>query len=489
MRRLEQSREGSRRACYPMRMRIQSSFLVGLAVAAIVLIEAPSAKACGGCFVPPGPSTQVTAHRMAFALSSKRTVLWDQIQYVGAPSQFGWVLPIRGAVDVGVSSDELFQRLEDVTRPIVTAPPPPTCPPAGTYCITSCGHSSDAASDSSASYDSGGSVDVWSTDVVGPYEATQLSATDSTALKTWLGDHGYVLPSAIVPVIDQYIKEGFGFIAVKLVPTSKITRMVPIRIGFDGASPSLPLRMIAAGTGANVGIYLWVLGEGRWETKNFPAVEIATTDLVWDWRYGGSNFGALEVSAIATSAGKAWITETSDSILRASLTTGLPPGTTTTEAGTVFSTITDESELDKAFPARSAVTLTRMFASLPQSALSMDVELQASLGGVIPQKRMAPVGINYRCPSDVPIYCPGISPPECAPGYRPDGGKGDGSTVDGSTGDGGVDPGAGLGDAEGGAGEGGGCSTSRASSSSPLDLAGLFALGIGAVALARRRRD
>src|SRR5689334_2668618 len=80
------------------------------------------AHACGGCFAPPGPSTQVTAHRMALALSSKRTVLWDQIEYTGDPASWGWVLPIRGLVDVGVSDDELFARLEGATLPRVVPP-------------------------------------------------------------------------------------------------------------------------------------------------------------------------------------------------------------------------------------------------------------------------------------------------------------------------------------------------------------------------------
>ena len=230
----------------------------------------PRGEACGGCFHEPGIPTQVSAHRMAFAVTPTRTILWDQIVYSGAPASFGWVLPIRGAVDVGVSTDAFFQRLETVTQPQVTPPPPPVCPPQKAICRTSCpdpcgGYKSDAGfgADTAAADTKSGGVDVWGSGVVGPYEATELSATDSTALKTWLTDHGYVLPPEIAPVVDAYIAEGFGFLAIKLVPSADVTRMVPIRIAFDGASPSLPLRMVAAGTGAQVGIKLFVFGEGR----------------------------------------------------------------------------------------------------------------------------------------------------------------------------------------------------------------------------------
>jgi hypothetical protein len=235
---------------------------MGIAAATVSVAHEKAAKACGGCFIPPGPSTQVSAHRMAFAISTKRTILWDQIQYSGAPTEFGWVLPIRGKVDVGVSTDALFDRLEGMTQPVITAPPPPVCPPPEKRCRTTCYGADDRSpsaggfADASSASDTG-SVEVWGTTVVGPYEATQLSATDSTALINWLTEHHYVIPDAIKPVIDTYVTEGFGFLAIKLVPNLGTTKMVPIRIAFDGSSPSLPLRMVAAGTGDQVGIKLW----------------------------------------------------------------------------------------------------------------------------------------------------------------------------------------------------------------------------------------
>ncbi|GAC1371774.1 MAG: hypothetical protein NVSMB47_20150 [Polyangiales bacterium] len=383
--------------------------VAGLGVASAVAI-APRAEACGGCFHPPsGPATQVTAHRMAFAVSPTRTILWDQIQYQGAPSSFGWVLPIRGKVDVGVSSDQLFQRLETGTQPNITPPPRPEC--HSKHICQSCAGSDMAGTPTASAGDSvDGGVSVWSTNVVGPYEATQLSATDSNALRTWLTTHGYSLPTEIAPIVDQYVSEGFGFLAIKLVPGNDVSRMVPIRIAFDGASPSLPLRMVAAGTGSVVGIKLFVFGEGRWEAKNFPNAEIATKDLSWDFRANGSNFSKLE-NDLVTSAPRSWITETSDDYGRAQFFDGLPPGTTSGDAGTVFASDTDQSEIEKAFPGRSHLTVTRLFAQLPASALADDLQVQASLGARIPATRQAPNSSNacqdviYECCSPGVLDC------------------------------------------------------------------------------------
>ena len=379
--------------------------LAALGACAAVSTVGLDARACGGCFVPPGPSTQVSAHRMAFTASPTRTILWDQIQYQGAPSSFGWVLPIRDKVDVGVSSDELFQRLETLTQANITPPPRPQ------PLCTSCGNAEgDNASFAGGAEDSGtaGDVNVWSSNVVGPYEATQLSATDGNALRDWLTSHGYTLPDAIAPVVDQYVSEGFGFLAIKLVPSADVSRMVPIRIAFDGSSPSLPLRMVAAGTGSVVGIKLFVFGEGRWEAANFPNAEIATNDLVWNFAYGGSNFAQLE-NQIVLSAPRTWITETADDYGRSGFFDGLPPGTTTDDAGTtVFSGDTDQVEIEKAFPGRTHLTVTRMFAQLPASALSQDLNVQASLGARIPQTRQAPNSVNgqtYECCDSGVLTC------------------------------------------------------------------------------------
>lgn len=411
---------------------------MALGAAAFVVGE-PDAHACGGCFVPPGPSTQVSAHRMAFAISSKRTILWDQIQYVGDPTDFGWVLPIRGVVDVGVSSDDLFNRLEGNTQPRVQAPPPPVCPKPKTQCLTDCyndyGAAGSADSGAVSSADAAASVDVWRQEVVGPYEATQLSSTDATALTKWLGDHGYAIPPSIGPVIDQYVKEGFGFLALKLVPSAGVRSMVPIRIAFDGASPTLPLRMVAAGTGAQVGIKLWVLGDGRWEARNFANAEIATKDLVWDWAAMGSNLGTLEQAAIDAKAGKVWITESSDAYARATFFSGLLAGVPAADAAMAFAATSDEAEIEKAFPAKPNVTVSRLFAQLPQSALATDLEIQASVGGKIPVSRVAASGINYSCPTVEYVYCPGVSSPSCGPstsagnGGGPSSGPGYGCSV------------------------------------------------------------
>jgi hypothetical protein len=357
------------------RLRSWLAWSLSLAFASATTSLVRDAAACGGCFGPHGPGTQVTAHRMAFAASPTRTILWDQIQYSGAPSSFAWVLPIRDRVDVGVSTAAFLQALDDATRPVITAPPQPDCSPQRLCQVDHVGSGGVIATKIR------GGVDVWSSNVVGPYETTQLSSTDATALQTWLTEHGYEIPPAMVPVIDAYVAEGFGFLAIKLVPNVGVDAMVPVRIAFDGSSVALPLRMIAAGVGAFVGIDLFVLGDGRWEVANFPNAEIPTADLVWDFEAKRSNFLVLERSAFV-SAPTAWITETSDAI----------------DLATTSASDDDAAELGLAFPGRDRLTATRLVSFLPSSALSSDLSLRASMGAAIPATREAP-GATNACPA------------------------------------------------------------------------------------------
>jgi hypothetical protein len=94
-----------------------------LAVPLVSIAMPPGeAQACGGCFVQQSENTQVSGHRMVLSISPTQTTLWDQITYDGDPSEFAWVLPIKGQVQIGTSSDLLFGTLESATEVQIFSP-------------------------------------------------------------------------------------------------------------------------------------------------------------------------------------------------------------------------------------------------------------------------------------------------------------------------------------------------------------------------------
>src|SRR5262249_50813476 len=133
----------------------------------------------------------------------------------------------------------------------------------------------------SSSSSGGGGVTVISQMVVGPYDTVQLSSTNPTALSDWLTTNGYAIPADIQPVIAPYVSAGFDFLAMKLVPGASVSAMQPVSVTTPGASPVLPLRMVAAGVGVTVPITLFVVAEGRYQPTNFPSFTIDASQIVW----------------------------------------------------------------------------------------------------------------------------------------------------------------------------------------------------------------
>jgi MYXO-CTERM domain-containing protein len=276
---------------------------------AAMTIQPKTAEACGGCFVPPEESTVVTGHRMILSVGMTQSTLYDQIEYAGDPEEFSWVLPIVGTVDIGTSSDLIFNQLGNDTS-VSVAPPVQDCPEI--YC-DSFGDGPGPSGSTGGGENLGGpqdsGVDVLAEEVVGPYETVQLSADDPNALNLWLDENGYSVPADIQPVIDDYVNEGFNFLAMKLVPGAGIDRMQPVRITTEGSNAVLPLRMVAAGTGATTTITLWIMSEGRYEPSNFPSFTIDPEHVVWNYDENDSNYTDLRQSAYDASAGFGWLVE------------------------------------------------------------------------------------------------------------------------------------------------------------------------------------
>ena len=408
-----------------------------LAAGAALLATQPEARACGGCFHEPPPPDQtvdtvITAHRMAFSISTVQTVLWDQIQYSGTPSGFAWVLPVKPGAVIQLSHDEWMASLEAATQTVIQGPsascggPPQDQEVGGSG--GGCGASSSAGASGfegapASDVDAGTTtVTVVSQQVVGPYDAVTVRSSQGEALGAWLTANGYAVPASLQPLIDTFTSEGFDFIALKLAPGEGVQAMQPVRVVTPGADLSLPLRMVAAGVGANVGIELFVLGEGQYQTQNFPQVGIDFSKLAWDPNDDVSNYTTLAAAALAGSGGRGWLTEMAGPVPMAATleysggSAGNPPLDTTYESSCVPQMLVPPGCGDDAGAAPAAdagsmlgvdggscapvviacddlavatdgidlssFTVTRLRANLPASALGADLVLEASASQV-----------------------------------------------------------------------------------------------------------
>lgn len=263
------------------------------------------ARACGGCVVPAETNTIVNAHRMALSISPKQTVLWDQIQYKGDPESFGWLLPVKEGATIELSTDAWFETLDAATTTNVSAPPI-NC--GGGSSGLGCGVVTSSDAPTLAGEDGAGGVQVVHRGTVGPFETVTLSTKTPGVLDDWLAKAGFNIPAESAPVIDAYIQEGFDFIALKLQPGKNIDEMKPVRIVQPGAVPTLPLRMVSIGTGANVGITLYIIGEGRWEAENFTNTQVPMDLLSWDFATNSSNYSEVREKVLGQNGGSVWLT-------------------------------------------------------------------------------------------------------------------------------------------------------------------------------------
>jgi uncharacterized membrane protein YgcG len=364
------------------------------AVAALAALAATAtsgdARACGGCFSPPTQSgTVVTDHRMIFAVSPAQTTLYDEIEYQGNPSDFAWVLPIHGTVTVGLSSDALFGALDRTTQTTIVAPPRPVCQTCG------CENFGAAAPVAGAVASDAGAVTVLGQQVVGPYDTVQLQSSDPNALTAWLDANHYAVPSNVAPVIAAYVNEGFDFLAIRLSPGQGVSAMRPVSVTSPGSALTLPLRMVAAGTGATVGITLWVVGQGRYEPKNFLDFVISPSELTWDFFQSISNYTTLRAAKEQGLNDAAWQIESSLDISPYSVESEvladsasvdyLPIAATDGGAFDGGATVAQtpeqvrQQDLQVLFASGpGTVRITRMRADLSQAALATDLVLQAA---------------------------------------------------------------------------------------------------------------
>jgi len=389
----------------------------------LVATQANDARACGGCFHPPTQSgTVVTDHGMIFTVSPQATTLYDEIKYSGSPADFAWVLPIHGQVTVGLSSDVVFSALERATQTSIVAPNLPPCPVSSCPCAGRVVYST--ARDGAVLLPDGGLVTVLSQLTIGPYATVQLKSTDPQALNVWLAANGYDIPTDVQPVIAAYVTEGFDFLALKLAPGQGVQAMRPVRVTMPGAGLSLPLRMVAAGTGAIVGITLWVIADGSYEPKNFQFFTISPSELTWDWSISRSNYTTVRTQKEASFNNAAWQIESSLAISPYTIQNAVmraPNDYTPLSSGDGGSSLTAgdggsgqtpaETQLEDLgvlFPEGNIpMRITRMRSDLAHAALATDLVLQAAADQtVISNVYQVTQSVNApACPKPPPCNC------------------------------------------------------------------------------------
>lgn len=262
-----------------------------LVVGAFLLALAPShASACGGLFCDRGggipdafgnPPPVQSGEEIVYGVESDGSVVMTvRIYYQGTAPEFAWLLPVPAVPTISLGTDALFAALDPPTQPrfvIEGSSQFGSCmadPACDYFGFADAGF---AASDVGADGEGGPTVELMST--LGPYETVVLSGSTGADVQSWLSMHGYVIPAASIPLLDDYASHGSHFVALRLRADASADQIQPITLTMSGVSPCLPIRLTALATQPDLPITAWFLGEGRAVSMNYSMVDPAYTDI------------------------------------------------------------------------------------------------------------------------------------------------------------------------------------------------------------------
>ncbi|MCB1150193.1 DUF2330 domain-containing protein [bacterium] len=186
-------------------------------------------------------------------------------KYIGAATEFAWVVPVPALPTVAASSEDLFWNLVSLTGPEYRSRDG----------FLSCNEEylyADAAN---------GGVDVLETNEVGPFQTLTIAADDGAALADSLVSWGYLRPAQeqdVRDVLQDYVDRDWFFVAMRVrEPEDEpyydyYGRVTPVALSFDAAAPVYPMLISRVSAALRTPLYLYTIADRR---LTFP--DAATT--------------------------------------------------------------------------------------------------------------------------------------------------------------------------------------------------------------------
>ena len=283
-----------------------SSILLTATVA--VAMWAGRADACG-CFAPPDPSVPIVqaGERILFATANGKVTAHIQIQYAGDAKDFGWLLPVPSVPTLKLGTEELFTQLIATTQPRYFVQVKATGNCTNGFGLGGFASPSARGSvDNSESDGSGSPLVIQSS--IGPYDYAVLKADNKDAMLKWLADNRYFIPVGTEDVVGPYINPGSFFLALKLQSGKSAGDIQPVVLEYPSEKPMIPIILTSVAAQPNMGIQVWMLGQGRAIPRNYRHVVINDAQL--DWFNQARNYNDVVIKAISEAPEKhAFITE------------------------------------------------------------------------------------------------------------------------------------------------------------------------------------
>ena len=276
----------------------------------VVVLSSQKAEACG-CFAPPDPTVPIVqaGERILFSVQNGVVTAHIQIQYAGEARDFGWLLPLPSVPTMKLGTEELFTQLINATQPryFVNTITTGTCssPFRGFGAVpASAGFSENTQSDSSG----GGQSVLVTQSSIGPYDYAVLRADRKDEMLQWLADNRYFIPAGTDETVGPYIRPGAYFLALKLQSGKSTGDIQPVVLEYPSELPMIPIILTSVAAQPNMGIQVWMLGDGRAIPRNYNHVVLNDSQI--DWLNRAQNYNDVVIRAVSEAPEKhAFVTE------------------------------------------------------------------------------------------------------------------------------------------------------------------------------------
>lgn len=281
-----------------------------LASLGVVLSLTSSSLACGGLFCNGTQPVNQAAERIIFAQDENGTVTQIvEIMYEGEADDFSWVLPVPGTPTPGVSSVQVFDRLQQATNPVyrLNTTFDGRCSVAG-----SDGSLSGGDGDGDGDSGEGPTVTVVDSGAVGPfnYETISIDAADedpADVAVSWLLDNGYDPGPMGREVLGPYLQNGLNLIGFKLQEGRSADSIRPVSLTYEANAMAIPIQPTAVAVNDDMPILVWVLGADRAVPTNYRGLEL--NELLINWFNPSSNYNDVVIAAADEAGGQGFVTE------------------------------------------------------------------------------------------------------------------------------------------------------------------------------------
>ncbi|MFO7561421.1 MAG: DUF2330 domain-containing protein [Enhygromyxa sp.] len=302
----------------------ESSMLLASAAALALTLAPLRAQACGGTFCDVGPSVMPvdqSGENILFWIDQNdgqpHTEAHIQIQYEGDPERFAWLVPVSTVPEVLVGSQALFDNVLAATVPTITL---------NSRFDGDCGFGDDAIGCGFAMMDESlagfGGDEIGDGDgdfgedgptildrgFAGAFQYVVLTGSSVEVIVDWLDAAGYAQDPDAPPILQEYLQEGFVFVAFKLRGGLGVNEIHPLVIRYPGIEPCIPLRLTRIAATEDMAIRALFLGHQRAVPQNWP--HVALNWAKFDWvSFGFQTYQGLVADAIDEAGGRAFVTE------------------------------------------------------------------------------------------------------------------------------------------------------------------------------------